>query len=364
VSPPIVQSTTFDMDDALTAAMDAGDYRSQYLYTRMGNPTVTMLQQQLARLHGAADAVATASGMGALTAVLLGLVQPGDVVVADTQLYGVTAGLLAGWVAPAGRVVVRQDLGDAPARAPALQDAAGRGGHLWVLAETVSNPLVRALDLEALARDTAAAGGSLLVDNTFAGPQGCQPLRWGARVVMESLSKSIAGHSDVHGGAVLGEAADMERVWQTMLHLGSCLDPHAAWLILRGQRTLKVRADASDRAAATLAGWLGTLPAVRQVWYPGLAPMPACLTRAGSMLSFAVEGGDDAAQAFLRRLTLIRAATSLGGVETLASLPFNTSHRTEEARRLVGLPPGVVRISVGLEAVEDLQADIEAALAG
>lgn len=366
VTPPIVQTTTFHMDDALNAAMDAGDYHSEFLYTRMGNPTVEALQHKLADLHGAHACVCTASGMGAISAALFGLVEPGDTVVADTQLYGVTSSFLRRYLEPAGRHVRFVDLADtsaldgaARAHLAGSQDA--RHGQLWVLAETISNPLVQPADIPRLVDHVHALGGRLMIDNTFAGPTVCRPLALGADVVIESLSKCIAGHSDVHGGAVLGEENLMHDVWQAMLHFGACLDPHAAWLILRGLRTLHLRAEAAASNAATIAAWLTAHPEIERVYYP-VADEHAHLHSGGHMLSFVVKGGDERAQGVMNALQLVAAATSLGGTESLASLPFNTSHRSPEVRAAIGLLPGTVRLSVGIEAADDLIDDLKQAL--
>lgn len=354
---PIVQSTTFVLDDALNSAMAAGDYRSQFLYTRMGNPTVRALEELLADLHGAEDCVATASGMGALSAALFGLLAPGRTVLADVQIYGVTRTLLGQFMVPAGRNVVYVDFADSAALAHA---ASSLGPGDWLLGETISNPLVHPLDVARVAQVAHDRGARLLVDNTFANPMVCRPLELGADLVVESLSKSIAGHSDVHGGAVVGAQALIQPVWNAMLVLGACLDPHAAWLIHRGARTLGVRTRAMCATARTIASQLRAHPAVAQVYAP-LQP-PSGLRDTGSMVAFVVRGGDEAAHRVLDALRVATPATSLGGVETLASLPYNTSHRTAEARAAVGLEPGTIRLSVGLEDADDLWADLAGAL--
>jgi cystathionine beta-lyase/cystathionine gamma-synthase len=360
VAPPIVQSTTFVIDEALDAAMAAGDYRSQFLYTRMGNPTLRELERLLADAHGAEDAVVTASGMGALSAAFFALVPPGGAIVADTALYGVTATLLRSVLAPAGRLVRFVPLNDLGALQAALRDMPTGA---WVLGETLSNPLVSVLDIPAVANAVHAAGARLIVDNTFASPAICRPLEHGADLVIESLSKAVAGHSDVHGGLVAGPRALVEPCWQTMYLLGACLDPHAAWLIHRGARTLTLRARTAASSAATLAAAMHASPHVERVYYPSLEGSVApWLASGGSMLSVVVAGGDARAHAVLDALSLATPATSLGGVETLVSLPYNTSHRTDEARAAVGLRLGTIRVSVGCEDPDELVADFLAAL--
>lgn len=360
VALPIYQTTTFVMDDALVSAMARGDYRSEYLYTRMGNPTVRALEERLAALHGAEDGLCTASGMAALSAALIGNTAPGDGVVAANQLYGVTTALLVRFLARMGREVVFADTSNPEAIAAA---AASLVKPAWLLVETISNPLMEVSPIAAQAAQARGLGMRLMVDNTFANPLLCRPLALGADLVVESLSKSISGHSDVHGGLVAGAVEPVRLAWDAMVHLGSCLDPHAAALIWRGLKTVVVRTDASCQRAAALVGWLME-QGIAQVFHPSLQPSwQATLTAGGPMLSFVVAGGDARAERLLQALKVATPATSLGGVETLVSLPYNTSHRTPEARAQIGLLPGTVRLSVGIEAFEDLRDDLAQALA-
>ncbi len=360
VGLPVHQTTTFRINEALNAAMARGDYRSQHLYTRMSNPTTRALEERLAQLHAGEDAVVFASGMGAISAALVGVTAPGDTVLASTELYGVTDGFLDAYLAQMGRRIVRCDMSDSRALADALVDFS----PTWLLAETVSNPLVRVLDIEGIAAAAHATGSRLAVDNTFANPVACRPLTLGADLVIESLSKSIAGHSAVHGGAVIGDASLTAEVWKAMIHFGSCLDPGAAALIWRGMQTLALRTRAMSDNAAAIADFLYTHNEVQKVYFTAaesgrpLAPLLAC----GGMLSFVVAGGDERALRLLDSLSLIVPASSLGGVESLASLPFNTSHRNPEARERCGLLPGTVRLSVGCEDVGDLCRDLAQAL--
>ena len=364
VALPIVQSTTFYMDSAIEASMAEGNYRGGWLYTRMDNPTLDTLARRVASLHGAEAGLCTASGMGALSAALFGLTQPGDVLIVDTQLYGVTDSLLDRYLVPAGRRVVRVPLATPGALEAALE---AHAPVAWVLAETVSNPLLQVLPVAAVARACARAGARLLVDNTFANPLLCAPLALGASLVVESLSKSMAGHSDVHGGAVVGSRADVDRAWDAMIHLGPCLDPHAAAMIWRGMKTLALRASAAAANTRALAERLRAHPRVTRVYQACPVQRPEVaetLRDTCPMVSFVVEGGDAAAERLLRSLSVVAPATSLGGVESLVSLPMNTSHRTPQARERTGLLPGTLRLSVGCEDVEDLWVDIDTALRG
>ena len=359
---PIVQASTFEIDPALDRAMADGDYRSQFLYTRYNNPTVDALQRRLAELHRGEDAVCTSSGMAAISSALFALTQAGDAIVADARLYGQTHTLLTEFLAGAGRAVTFAPFDDAEALERALAAAAEGGREVLAYAETFANPLATPLDLPRAAGQARSAGATFIVDNTFASPLVCQPLAHGAHVVVESLTKSIAGHSDVVGGAVITDAARGQRVWRAMLHLGGCMDPHAAFLVWRGMKTLAMRTETASKSARALAEALRGAPGVADVWYPDTEGKP-WLEGSGSMLAFSLRGGDAAAHRALDAFTVVTAATSLGGVESLACLPYNTSHRTPEARQSVGLAPGTVRLSVGCEAEEDLIADVLQAVA-
>lgn len=361
VTLPIVQTTTFVMDAALNAAFERGDYRSEYLYTRHANPTIDVLQRRLAELHSAEDAVCFASGMAAVSTALIALTAPGDGVLADTLLYGATNTFLGEYLTAMGRQVAFAPLADADAARAAL-DSLER--PRLVYGETLANPLVQALDLPAAAALADRAGALLLVDNTFAGPMLCRPLEHGADVVIESLSKSIAGHSDVHGGLVCGSAELVAPVWRGMVHLGGCLDPHAAWMIWRGAKTLAMRTSAAQDNARLVAAALRAEPRVERVYFADEdAGAAHWLDGPGAMLSFVVRGGDAAAQRFMDALQFITPATSLGGVESLVSLPYNTSHRTKLSQERIGLLPGTVRLSVGCETAVDLVEDVRRALA-
>ena len=360
VALPIYQTTTFRIDSALNEAMERGDYRSQYLYTRMGNPTTRALEERLAELHLGRDAVVFASGMGAISSALIAVTEAGDTVLASNELYGVTDAFLDTYLASMGRRVKRCDLSDSGALAAALSDTQVR----WIIAETVSNPLVKVLDIAGVAAAAHTSGARLMVDNTFANPIACRPLSLGADLVIESLSKSIAGHSAVHGGAVVGDDETVSGVWNTMIHFGNCLDPGAAAIIWRGMQTLALRTRAMSDNALSIARFLSGHEAVSEVYFTAdeggaaKAPLQAC----GGMLSFVVVGGDDRALRLMDAFRVIVPASSLGGVESLASLPFNTSHRNPEARVRCGLLPGTVRLSVGCEDINDLLRDLGRAL--
>ena len=358
VALPIAQTANFHIDAALNEALDAGDYRTQYLYTRHSNPTVGALQRRLAELHGADDAVCLSSGMAAISATFIALTGPGDGVLADTFLYGATTTFLSEYLARMGRQVVFADYRDADAVWAALESL---DRPRVVHGETFANPLLQALDLPRLADQAHGAGAVLMVDNTFANPTVCRPLEHGADVVISSLSKSISGHSDVHGGLVCGRGELVEPVWRAMIHLGSCLDPHAAYLIWRGLKTVAMRTETAARNTSVVADALRAADGVTRIYEADWRGRP-WLDGPCNLVAFVVEGGNERAKALLDSLSVIVPATSLGGVESLVSLPYNSSHRTKEAQERIGLLPGTIRLSIGCEDPDDLVRDLLTAL--
>jgi cystathionine beta-lyase/cystathionine gamma-synthase len=375
VSTPIYHAATFLYDTAaeLDGAFEAAP---SFVYARHGNPTVHALEQALATLEGGAVALACASGMAALHAALLACeVGPGDRVVASRDLYGATGGLLNTIFAPLGVEAVFVDVGDAEATARAL--AGGRSRVL--LAETLSNPLLRVADLPALADLAHRHGAQLLLDATFTPPVLLRPLEHGADLVTHSTTKYFGGHGDVLGGAVIGGAAYQSPLRAIGRLTGGIPGPTEAWLTLRGLKTLPLRLERQCRNAAAIARWLAARPDVEAVHYPGLPDHPqhelaACLfepgedgPQFGAMVAFAIRDADRARVfRFLDRLELCLHATSLGDVYTLVAYPAMASHRDVPAaqRRRVGIGDGLVRLSAGIEHVDDIIADLEQALDG
>lgn len=366
VVAPLVQSSTFLLDDESYRAMLENRVDEAWIYTRIRNPTLDAVQVKLAALEGAERAFVFASGMAAIHAALMSSLKSGARVVAHRELYGSSWDLLANLLAPWNVKSEFVDLSDEDARRRALA-----GGCDVVYCESVSNPTLDVLDVEAVARDARAAGATTIVDATFATPLLQQPLALGADVVVHSATKYLAGHSDLIGGVVATDAKRAKGVYRWLQLGGGCMDPHAAFLLDRGLKTLPVRMKAHVENAAQLARFLSRHPRVQHVLYPGLeshrshAVARRVLSGPGGMVSFVLGGGDDAALAFLRRLKVALEASSLGGVETLVSTPFNTSHvRLSPAERAdVRIAPGFVRVSVGIEDARDLIADFEQALA-
>jgi cystathionine gamma-synthase len=340
--------------------------RPGFVYGRYGTANHAMLEELVAALEGAEAAVACASGMGATTALLMGLLEPGAHVVAARDLYGTTAAYLA---ADGRRLGIATDFVDATDPAAVL--AAVRPETRAVFVEALSNPLVRLADLPALAAGLRGRGVDLIVDASMASPAVMRPLEHGATVAMHSLTKFISGHGDVTGGIVLGRAGAMERVRAAMIRAGTNLGPFDAWLAARGARTLWVRLERQCATALALARWLEGEPAVARVHYPGLPSHPQHgLARRlmpgpqGAMLSFDLRGGAPAVERFMARARLVEFAPSFGDVATTWTYPARTSHRrvADEDKAAMGIGPGLVRLSVGLEDPGDLVADLAGAI--
>ena len=368
-SVPIYQTATFAAADADELGRVAANGRAGYAYSRISNPTTSALGAAYAELAGGAAGVALASGMAAIHAALASLVRSGDRIVAPIAAYGSTRSQLLRTFGGFGVTVDIVDTTDLDAVAAAL--AAGPTRVLY--AETIANPTTYLADHAALAELAHRHGATYVVDNTFASPYVCRPLELGADLVAESATKFLGGHSDVIAGVVAGSSeriADVERV---QVDTGATLGPLDAFLVLRGILTLAIRAERHAATAAALAAWLERQDGVRTVLYPGLASHPqhdVALRQfrpgvAGGMLAFEVEGGRMAGKAVIDALTLPELTASLGSVHTMVVHPPSTSHRQSSEADLLaaGITPGLLRVSVGLEDLEDLQADFEAALA-
>jgi methionine-gamma-lyase len=366
LAAPIWQTSTFVFDDAEHYAHTLHQPREGYVYTRYENPTTAALEATVANLEGAAEGLATASGMGAIATVLLSLAGAGDHVVAQRDLYGGTHSLLAHTAPRFGIAVDFVDAGD-----PDAVRAALRPTTRAIYAETVANPTLTVADLPALAEVGAAAGVPLVVDNTVASPFLCRPVEHGAAVVVHSATKYLGGHSDVVGGlALFAEPERHDAAWRAMIELGASPDPFAAWLVLRGVKTLPLRMRAHGANARRLAELLDAHPKVARVHWPGLPGHPTAQLAAKlldgdpGMLSFDLEGGREAGRRFIEATRVAKLAASLGSTETLVSHPASTTHRqfSPEALAAAGIGEGMVRVSVGLEDAADLAKDFTRAL--
>jgi cystathionine gamma-synthase len=359
VTPPIVLSSNFSF-------AGFGEKR-RYDYTRSGNPTRDQLGEALAELEGGAGAVVTATGMAAITLVLEALLQPGDRLVVTHDCYGGSWRLFDALARKGRFELVLANLADPVALADALSKPTKL---VWI--ETPSNPLLRVTDLRHVIEAAHRAGALALVDNTFLSPALQVPIEFGADLVLHSTTKYINGHSDVVGGAVVSrEQALHESLSWWANALGLTGSPFDSFLTLRGLRTLDARLRVHQENAAALAERLQRHPALSAVHYPGLATHPGHALAArqqrgfGAMISFDLAGGLPAVRAVLHGLRHFTLAESLGGVESLVAHPASMTHAamSEQARKVAGIGEGLLRLSVGIEALEDLEADIEAALA-
>ena len=358
VTPPIVLSSNFSF---------AGfAQKREYDYTRSGNPTRDLLAEALAELEGGAGAVVTATGMGAITLVLNALLEPGDRLVVPHDAYGGSWRLFNALAKKGHFELITADLTDPRS----LADALAQSPKL-VLIETPSNPLLRITDLRFVIEAAHKAGARAVVDNTFLSPALQTPIAFGADVVLHSTTKYINGHSDVVGGAVVARDAETHQqlVWWANA-LGLTGSPFDSFLTLRGLRTLDARLRAHQENANAIAALLDTHPVVSKVYFPGLATHPGHAVAArqqkgfGAMLSLELEGGEEAVRAFVEGLRYFTLAESLGGVESLVAHPATMTHAamTPEARAKAGISDGLLRLSVGIEATDDLLADLGAAL--
>jgi len=367
LTPPIYQTNVYVFEDMDTVESVWESKKPGFVYGRYGTANHTMLEDLVAALEGAEAAVACASGMGATTALLLGLFKAGDHLVAARDLYGSTAAFLGDEGRRLGVETVFVDTTD-----PAAVLAALRPNTRAVFAESLSNPLLRLVDLDALAPELAKRGIDFIVDSSLASPAVLRPIEHGATMVMHSLTKFISGHGDVTGGIVLGKREPMDRVRAAMIRAGTNLGPFDAWLATRGARTLSVRVERQSSNALDLARYLETHRAVSRVYYPGLSshPQHAVAKRllpgpAGPMLSFDLKAGALGVERFMARAKLMEFAPSFGDVATTWTYPARTSHRrvSDEMKAEMGLGPGLIRLSVGLEKSADLIADLGEALA-
>ncbi|MBO0980509.1 cystathionine gamma-synthase [Microbacterium sp. SD291] len=358
IIPPIYQASTHVQDGI-------GGFRDGYEYNRAGNPTRSSLEVQLAALEGGVNALSFASGLAAEDALLRGILKPGDHVVLGNDVYGGTYRLLTKVLAPWGVETSTVELSE-------LDDvrAAIRPSTRIVWVETPSNPLLKIVDIAAVVEVAHAAGAVVVVDNTFASPALQQPLALGADLVVHSTTKYLGGHSDVLGGAVVfGDDRFYEQIKFQQFAVGAVSAPLDAWLTTRGIKTLAVRVRQHGENAQAIAEWAAARPEFAQVFYPGLASHPGHEIAArqmsgfGGMLSLALAAGPAAARAFAESTRLFQLAESLGGVESLIGYPSDMTHASVRGTALE-VPENVVRLSVGIEDVSDLIADLEQAVAG
>jgi methionine-gamma-lyase len=365
VGTQICRTSTFTFSSTKEMKRWAEGKSKAYIYTRYGNPTLNTAEEKIAALEGAEAAVVTASGMAAISSALLGVLKTGDELISTAQLYGGSYRLMRDVFPDMGITVhhVETDLAG-------LENlVTPRTKALYV--ETPTNPTLRLVDLQKAAAFAKKHKLVALIDNTFATPVFQRPIEMGFDIVLHSATKYFAGHSDVIAGVAAGSRKWMDRVRHMVIYLGGSMDPEAAFLLIRGLKTLGLRVRRQEQNALAVAQFLEAHPKVARVHYPGLASHPdhelakRQMSGFGSMLAFDLKGGLSAARRFCDRVQLFLLAASLGGVESLVVLPIYTSHYRMSAAELAraGVTPGTVRVSVGLEDTEDLLADLKQALA-
>ena len=355
---PVYQTSTYQQDGI-------GRHKG-YEYSRTGNPTRTALENVLAHLEGGRYGLAFASGVDA-TAAAVNLLKSGDHAVIGDDIYGGTYRLLEGVFKRWGLETTYADADDPSAFERAVRD---NTKPIWI--ETPTNPLLKVVDIALLARVAHERGALLAVDNTFAGPHLQRPIEWGADIVLHSMTKSLNGHSDVVAGIVVARAPEvLGLLRETAAAFGLTMDPHQAWLVLRGIRTLGMRVERAQDNARALASWLAEQPGIAWVRYPGLESHPQYelarrqMDGPGSVIAFELAAGLDAGRRMMDAVKLVTLAVSLGGVESLVEHPASMTHSkvpaSEQLRQ--GITPGLVRLAVGCEDLADLRADLAQALA-
>ncbi|MCK9463907.1 MAG: aminotransferase class I/II-fold pyridoxal phosphate-dependent enzyme [Proteobacteria bacterium] len=366
VVTPIYQTSTFAFESARQGADRFAGKDDGFIYTRLGNPTTRALEGCVCELEGGAAAVATSSGMGAVATAYLALLASGDHVVSTASVYGPSRTLLEKHLCKFGLEASFVDTSDLDQVRRAL-----RPKTKMVYVETPSNPMMQITDLEGAAKLAHGAGALLVVDSTFASPYLQRPLELGADVALHSVTKFINGHADAVGGILIAkDAAVAVRLRQMMTLVGCNMDPHQAFLVHRGLKTLSLRIERAQAGAARIAAWIEARPDVAWVRYVGLPSHPQHelakrqMSGPGAMISFELKGGFAAGERLMNRVKLAVLAVSLGGVETLIEHPASMTHSGVPAaeRAEAGISDGLVRLSVGIEDPEDLIEDLKQAL--
>ena len=368
VNVPIYQTSTFAFRSADSGAALFAGKEDGYIYTRIGNPTIRALEENVSALEGGFGGIATSSGMGAVSTVYMALLEKGAHLVSTASVYGPSRGLMETHLSRFGVESTYVDTSD-------LDNIRGamRPNTRLLYIETPSNPSMQVTDIRGAAQIARGQGCLLVVDNTFASPYLQRPLDLGADVALHSITKFINGHADVVGGVLVAKEKEVYgRLRSTMIAFGCNMDPHQAFLVLRGVKTLGIRVERAQRSAIEVARWLEAHPKVAWVRYIGLPSHPQHeiakrqMSGFGSMISFELKGGLEAGKRLMDSVKVATLAVSLGGVETLIEHPASMTHASmsKEARDEAGFTDGLVRYSVGIEDVEDLIADLEQALAG
>jgi len=363
LSTPIYQTSTFEVTDNAEQLRVTPTDR---FYTRYGNPTHTVAENAVAELEGTDAALLFSSGMAAITTTILALVKTGDHIVAQRDIYGGVTKFLSQWLPKMGVETTFVDTNDIEQHERAI-----RPNTRILHVESPTNPMVRVVDLEKIAALARKHKLITTIDSTFATPINCRPAEWGIDLVLHSGTKYFGGHADLICGIAAGRQELIDEIHHLRTTLGCCMDPHAAFLLLRGIKTLAVRVERQNQSASRIAEFLSQHPKVARVHYPMLKTHPQFelakkqLAGAGGVLSFEVEGTGADACRVTEALNLFTLAPSLGGVESLVSIPVLTSHAmiAPDLRKKMGVTEQMVRLSVGIENVDDLIADLDKGLA-
>ena len=365
VITPIYQTSTFAFRDAEQGAARFSGKEKGFIYTRLGNPTIQALEGNLAAMEGGDAALATASGMAAVTTIFLTFLKSGDHVVCTDSVYGPTRMVLE-------KAFSRFDITSSFVDSSQVGEVerAVKENTKMVVIETPANPTLKLSDIAAIAEVAHDAGARLVVDNTFMSPVLQRPFELGADVVLHSLTKFINGHSDVIGGVIICQEKDLAELRWTLVNFGGIMDPFAAWLVLRGAKTLPMRMRKHCENGQRIAEFLATHQKVEAVYYPGLPDHPQHelakrqMDGFGGMVAFEVKGGVEAGRAVMNNVQLCALAVSLGGVESLIQHPASMTHSAmkREDRLAAGITDGLVRFSTGIEDAGELIADLDHAL--
>ena len=363
---PIFQTSTFSFKNAQHGADCFSGKDNGYIYTRLGNPTINALEETIAELENGFGGIATSSGMGAVNSIYLALLEQGAHLVSTASIYGPSRNVIEKHYSRFGIEASFVDTSD-----PANVKKSIKPNTKMILIETPSNPTMQLTDIREIAEIAHKHGIPLVVDNTFSSPYLQNPLDLGADVVFHSITKFINGHADVVGGIIVAKEEKLyKQIRDIMVNFGCNMDPHQAYLVHRGVKTLSIRIEKAQENAAKIAQWLEEHPLVKWVKYPGLKSHPQHelakkqMRGFGTMISFELKGGLDAGKILMDNVELAILAVSLGGIETLIQHPASMTHSgiNKEEKLKAGITNGLVRLSIGIENIEDLIDDLSQAL--
>ncbi len=364
ISTPIYETSVFGFSSTKQLIDVMSNRTEGYVYTRFDNPTLRAVEKKMAKLENGEDATVFSSGMAAITSTVMTLASSGDHIVSTRDLYGGTLKLFVDILPRFGIDVSLVEAMDSNEIELAI-----RGNTKIIYAETLTNPTLKYLDISKVAKPGRESGVTVVVDNTFASPYNLRPIQFGADVVIHSATKYLGGHNDLTAGVVVGSEGFTKKLKETRKHLGGILDPIAAWLLLRGLKTLGLRMERHNQSGMQVAKYLERHPKVKRVYYPGLSSHPdhsiaiQQMKGFGGVVSFEIDGDIEKTMKFVESLELCLLAPSLGGTETLATQPVTSSHYfvDEESRRRAGITNQLVRLALGVEDPQDIISDLEQA---